>query len=408
MPSIVLSLIIVAIAIALPALWVIRSISLRRNVFDSGGVAGQIKERGKRIPNTGGIAIFVALALPLAAALAGSLWLDPADLPQTRWTGALAAHLPGLASSARAGLVLLGCLTLLHVLGLIDDRRPLGPFLKLVIMLVPAATVVVLTDSRLLTMLDAPVGGAWLSIAITVLWIVAITNAINFIDNMDGLCAGVAAVASVFFLLAALLSGQWFVAGTLALLLGALLAFLVFNFPPATMYMGDAGSLVVGFTLAFLTVRTTFVPIERWTFYTPYSTTTGTGNAGPLHAVLMPLLILAVPLYDFITITCLRLYQGKSPFVGDMQHVSHRLVARGLSRRAAVLVLWGFTAVSGCSALLLRSLTVWQAAVVGLQILILFLILAVIEFAGSESPIRKAAPSTPPAPPAPSPAPSLP
>jgi len=83
-------------------------------------------------------------------------------------------------------------------------------------------------------------------------------------------------------------------------------------------------------------------------------------------------------------------------------------VARGLSRRAAVLVLWGFTAVSGCSALLLRSLTVWQAAVVGLQILILFLILAVIEFAGSESPIRKAAPSTPPAPPAPSPAPSLP
>jgi UDP-GlcNAc:undecaprenyl-phosphate GlcNAc-1-phosphate transferase len=389
MPPLVLSLILLAIAIALPALWVVRAISLRRGAFDSGGVAGQVKERGKRIPNTGGIAIFLALALPLAAALAAATLLSPSDLPDSPLTSALATHLPGLAAAAPAGFTLLACLTLLHILGLIDDRRPQGPFLKLAIMVAPAAAIVLLTDTRLLTMLDGPAGGSWLSIAITILWIVAITNAMNFIDNMDGLCAGVAAVASLFFLLAALLSGQWFVAGTLALLLGALSAFLVFNFPPATIYMGDGGSLVVGFTLAFLTVRTTFVPLDQATLTTPDTTT----SAIPLHALLMPLLILAVPLYDFITITCLRLYQGKSPFVGDMQHVSHRLVSRGLSRRAAVMVLWGFTAVSGCSALLLRSLNLWQAALVGLQILVLFLILAAIEFAGSDSPLRK--PATP-------------
>src|SRR5207253_7517226 len=96
------------------------------------------------------------------------------------------------------------------------------------------------------------------SVTLTVLWIVAITNAFNFLDNMDGLSAGVAAVATTAFLITALLVGQWFVAATLALLLGALVGFLCFNFPPATIFMGDSGSLVIGFILAVLTVRTTF------------------------------------------------------------------------------------------------------------------------------------------------------
>ena len=98
------------------------------------------------------------------------------------------------------------------------------------------------------------------SILLATLWIVAITNAFNFLDNMDGLSAGVAAVCTTAFLVTTIVIHQWFVAATLALLLGALLGFLLCNFPPAKIFMGDSGSLVIGFILGVLTVRTTFLP----------------------------------------------------------------------------------------------------------------------------------------------------
>src|SRR6185436_2971005 len=101
------------------------------------------------------------------------------------------------------------------------------------------------------------------STLLTVIWITAITNAFNFLDNMDGLSAGVAAVCTIAFLIAALSIGQWFVAGSLALLLGALIGFLCFNFAPATIFMGDSGSLVIGLVLGVLTIRTTYLPAGR-------------------------------------------------------------------------------------------------------------------------------------------------
>src|SRR5581483_2455493 len=102
--------------------------------------------------------------------------------------------------------------------------------------------------------------GRWPSVVLTVLWIGAITNAFNFLDNMDGLSAGVAAVCTAAFLVAALSIKQWFVASALTLLLGSLLGFLCFNFPPATIFMGDSGSLLIGLMLGVLTVRTTYIP----------------------------------------------------------------------------------------------------------------------------------------------------
>ena len=124
----------------------------------------------------------------------------------------------------------------MHILGLWDDRKALGPYFKLVVQLSFVTVMVVCGDIRILTFL-----GRWPSLIVTVLWIGAITNAFNFLDNMDGLSAGVASVCAVAFLVTALSIGQWFVAAGLALLLGAMLGFLWHNFPPAKIFMGTAG-----------------------------------------------------------------------------------------------------------------------------------------------------------------------
>jgi UDP-GlcNAc:undecaprenyl-phosphate GlcNAc-1-phosphate transferase len=291
--------------------------------------------------------------------------------------GALVEHAPGVRAETPLAVLVLGSMLLLHVLGLLDDRRPLGPWVKLAIMGVPAIAVPVLSDTRLLTLLDAPVGGPWASITMTALWFLVVTNAMNFMDNMDGLAAGVAAIAGSCFLAATLIHGQWFVASCLALLIGACLGFLWFNFPRpggARVFMGDGGSLVLGFLLAFLTTRTTYVPSGGTP--TPYL-------AGAWYAVFMPLVVLAVPIYDFVSVVLIRLSQGRSPFVGDLQHLSHRLVQRGLSRAAAVFVIYGLTAVTGISGIVLGSLRPWQAGLVAAQTIVILLVIALFEYASA-------------------------
>lgn len=380
MVTAVLCLIPLALVLSLPLTALMRMLGHRLNALDGPGVAGQVKAASRRVPNTGGIAVFVALVVPMAvgaALLSLASRSEPEGsmlAPLFRAVPALSEHLPGIAAQLPALGVLIACLLVLHAMGVIDDRRPIAASPKMLVMLgVAAAACVLIPGSRLLTLLDPFVGGPWLSYVLTVLWIVAVTNAFNFLDNMDGLSAGVAVIASAFFLVAALVNPtpQWFIAACLALLVGALLGFLFFNFPwrgPATIFLGDSGSLVVGFLLAFLTVRTTFVPPA------------GAGAPSAWYAVFMPLVVLAVPLYDFTSVTIIRLSQGKSPFVGDLQHFSHRLVQRGLSRRAAVVVIHGLTAVTAIGGISLSSLKPWQAALVGIQTLLVLMVLAVWEW----------------------------
>lgn len=379
MPALCALLVLVGLAVAVPATWAARAIGRRLNALDAPGVAGQVKEAPRRVPNTGGIGIFLGFAAPIAAALvavnSGAADRLAAGFP------AVAPHLPGLAARTGDALILLGAILVLHVVGLIDDRRPLGPFGKLGVMALAAAAAAYLTDTRLLTMLDAFPAGHLLSVALTVLWIVVITNAFNFLDNMDGLSAGVAAICGASLLAAAVVAEQWFVGAALALLIGALLGFLVFNFPwhsgrGASVFMGDGGSLVVGFVLAFLSVRITWVG----TVAGPDGGAAA-GVGAPAWGVLMPVIALAVPLYDFASVTIIRLSQGRSPFVGDLQHFSHRLVRHGLSRRAAVLVIYGCTAVTGIGAISLPKLEWWQAALVGVQTLIVLMVIALYEWA---------------------------
>lgn len=397
MSSAVLLLIAAAFLIAWPLAWLVRRISTRLGAFDSAGVAGQVKLTRRKVPNTGGIAVFWGIVLPIVVGLP-LVGIDGGRLI-TALVPAAEVHLAGMRSQTGLAVSLVACLAALHVLGLIDDRRPMGPWIKLAIMAAPALVIPLLfPQTRLLTLLDGSVGGPWLSIAITVVWFVVITNAMNFMDNMDGLSAGVAAVAATFFLIATLLQPQpqWFVAAVLALVVGSCAGFLVFNFPwrrPASIYMGDGGSLVLGFVLAFLTVRTTYLPHVAKTFEIaagPMAGTTETAwvSTVPWYAVLMPVIVLAVPLYDFVSVVLIRLSQGRSPFVGDTQHLSHRLVRLGLSRRAAVCVIYGMTAIAGVTGVLLSKLDRWHALLAGLQVLMLLVVLAMFEFAKSREDRR--------------------
>ena len=316
-------------------------------------------------PLGGGVAIYLGLAGPMVVALA---LFTSITFVTRAGTDNYSFHLAaGARGQTPLALGFLAAMLGMVVLGLFDDRRALGPFVKLAVQLGITTAFVALADVRALTALDHYGLGRVPSVVVTVLWIGAITNAFNFLDNMDGLSAGVAAVCSAAFLCVTLLIGQWFVAAMLALLLGSLLGFLVYNFPPAKIFMGDAGSLLVGFTLGVLTVQTTFLP-------------TGRDLAGGWYAVLAPLVVLALPLYDMVTVSAIRIGRGKSPFVGDTNHFSHRLVARGMSRRTAVLCLYLVTAATSMAAILLIYVpTPFAAWLVFAQTLLILGVVALLE-----------------------------
>lgn len=366
MIALVFTLIPVAFVCSLGGTWLVLRLSRRVGAFDTEAIAGQVKAERRAIPNTGGVGIAIGVLGPMVVGLAmlsahaGGMVDLVTLLPESA-----AKHLPGMVDMLGLGWVLVAATLGLHVLGVIDDRRPLGPGVKLFAMIVAATAIAWLTDTRLLELLNARVGGQWLSIVITVVWFVAITNAFNFIDNMDGLSAGVAAIAGVCLLATSLLAGQLFVPALLALVVGSACGFLVLNFPPARIFMGDGGSLVLGFLLAFATVRVTYLPEA--------------GAAFEPHALFTPFIILAIPLYDLVSVVAIRLRQGRSPFVGDLQHFSHRLVESGLSRRNAVLVIYGCTLVTALGGVAMPTLSGWQAGLVFAQTVCVLLVLAVFE-----------------------------
>ena len=374
-------MILLCVAFAVPALLIsacatalLIRLGNRFKTFDTAPMEGQVKAEQRPVPNTGGIAITAAIVLPILAVLAAAHTGSVSEDAPRLFLEAQ-AHFEGIRDKTPLALALVGCLVALHILGLVDDRRPLPWLPKLAVMLALPALLATFTDTRLLTMLDAHAGGTWLSILVTILWFAAVTNAMNFMDNMDGLSAGTAIAAALAFLASALLSEQWFVAAALATLIGACRGFLFFNFPykrnaRARIYMGDSGSLVIGFMLAFLTTRTTY-----------YADAAESPN---WYAALMPLIVLAIPLYDLVSVCLIRLRQGKSPFVGDLQHFSHRLVRRGFTPRTAVAIIWMLTAITAISGVALHAVEPWQASLIALQTALVLIMIAFMERASSE------------------------
>lgn len=273
---------------------------------------GHRKIHSEPIALAGGLAVFTGIALPIVVAI-GVVALglfDPAT--QRAVAHGLARRGPQLAA------VLGGCLAMV-ALGWLDDRYELRPATKfggqVLIALIVAASGVRIT-------LFVP--SAVFSLLITALWIVTLTNAFNFLDNMNGLCAGVGAVAAFAFGMKAAIGGQYLVALLAFLAFGALAGFLPYNFPKASAFLGDAGSHLVGFLLAVLAILPHFYSTEH-----------------PIRlAVFNPLLILVVPLVDMAWVVIIRWRLGKPFYVGDNNHLSHRLVRRGLTKPRAVLVIW--------------------------------------------------------------------
>lgn len=305
-----------------------------------------------------------AVLLPLLGGLACAKAIDLAGRPT--WVPAEALkHLPGALSKAPQLIVIAVGALVLFAAGLVDDLRELAWGWKLLLQVGVAAGTVAAGVRLSLFMEEGPAWTHAVAAVVTVLWMVGVTNAFNFLDNMDGLSIGVAIVCSVSFLVVAVLTGQDFIALFLAALLGACVGFLPYNFSPASVFLGDAGSTVIGFLLASLTVLFTF-----------YS------EGYPLFAVLVPLIVLAVPLFDTVTVIWIRVREGRSPFRGDNSHLSHRLVALGLSRPAAVLTIWLLTLVTGVSAVLLYQVQALGAALVAAQVVLVLAIVVILETSG--------------------------
>lgn len=232
--------------------------------------------------------------------------------------------------------------SLMSFLGVWDDRRSLDPLLKLAGQFL-AASILVFTGVRVGTFPWEP-----LNIALTLGWVVVITNSMNLLDNMDGLSGGVAAAAAIYFLLLALMNGQVLVGALSAALVGASLGFLVYNFNPASIFMGDAGSLFLGFVLAAVGIKLRFpdgLQIVTW---------------------MVPVLILGLPLFDTALVIVSRLRRGFNPLATPgRDHASHRLVAMGFTRREAVLVCYLVCAGLGVIALFVTEASLVEGYVVG-------------------------------------------
>jgi UDP-GlcNAc:undecaprenyl-phosphate GlcNAc-1-phosphate transferase len=306
-----------AFATALLALPLWRKWCLRTGLVDD---PGHRKIHDQAMPLAGGLTVMTALLVPtilatLALCFRQSLKIPPLDDTTTP----LLTH--GVHKrSLELAAIFIGAIGMLLV-GLWDDKhesRPAGKFLCQF-----AVAVLVAASGARITLF---VPSTLFSFAITILWILTVINAFNFMDNMNGLCGGLGAIGAFYFGLTAATAPvpQYLVALIAFLTCGALAGFLPYNFPRAQSFLGDSGSHLVGYLLAVLAILPHF--------YTP--------KTGHTLAVLTPLLILAVPLGDLVWVVILRWRMGKPFYVGDNNHLSHRLVRLGLSRTRAVLVIW--------------------------------------------------------------------
>lgn len=287
-----------------------RRLALRRAVLDSPDGARKVQKAP--VPYLGGLAIAAATTLALlgASAIRGY----PAD------------DLP----------LLLGVLVpalMLALVGLLDDLRGLTPAPRF---LAQTAAAIVTTGFLVSAGTGAQLSAfGVVNFALTLVWIVGVTNSLNLIDNMDGAASGTAAIAALAFFFMALLNGQYLVAGLAAVLAGTCLGFLWWNRHPASIYMGDSGSLFIGFLLAAIAIR---IDLR---------------DALPTVALLAPALVLALPVLDTSLVVVSRIRRGVSPFTGGLDHLSHRIRRTGRSVKQTVRLIWGGAAVAGLVALLI-------------------------------------------------------
>ena len=281
-------------------------------------------------PTLGGVGMFISFTLAILA-----LWLIGADhnMFQQRW-------------SIFIGVVIM------FAVGLYDDFRPIHPPTKLIFQIL-SATLVIFFGGNTINFFRWPIA----NIILTFFWLVGLTNAFNLLDNMDGLAGGVSFIAAIFLSIFFWRTGYQDLLVISMTLAGSILGFLVFNFPPAKIFMGDSGSMLLGFSLAALAIA------RR------------TQASNVLAIVGVPILVFLLPIIDTSLVTITRILRGQSPATGGRDHTSHRLVAFGLSERQAVLILYLITIVSGLASI---GIEAWDYDLSLVLIPILLIVLALI------------------------------
>ena len=338
----------------------VRRVASRVGLLDR---PGERKIHQIPIPLGGGIGIWCGVVVPLLIVyLAANLSVRVDGV----FPESITLYSRGIAESGCRLATLLGLASVLFLLGIIDDRYGIDWKIRIAVEFIVAIITVILGWEATFF-----VNFPFLTKLVSVLWIVGLTNSFNLLDNMDGLSSGVAVICASF-LTAILLffspnpdSGQpqIFMAGFLILLIGGVMGFWFHNMPKARLFMGDGGAYFVGYLLAAITLSATF-----------------TGNGSPSRAVLSPHCIYAVPLYDTLSVIFIRLAHGKSPFVGDTNHYSHRLVDIGLSKTGAVLTIYLTTAICCIGAIFLYQVNRFSAWLIGIQIAMVLFLNAILEF----------------------------
>jgi UDP-GlcNAc:undecaprenyl-phosphate/decaprenyl-phosphate GlcNAc-1-phosphate transferase len=311
----------------------VRELAIRVGMVDS---PGPRKVHLTPIPLLGGLAIYAGVMLSILIV----------------FDGAARAQSFGIVTGA----------TLVAVVGFIDDRGWLHHQVKLFVAM-PLAAVILLASGVRANVFEALVGGTsgnWLDAVLTVVWVVGITASFSILDHMDGLCAGVAAMASIFFAMLAYLNGQTVVTTLAAATLGAAAGFLRWNFKPAKIFMGDGGAMFLGFLMATLALKLRFE------------------HAANLSGWLAPVLILGATIFDTTLVTISRSRRGLLPFTTPgKDHSAHRLANLGLGQRGAVLAIYLVGAICGGAGVLVSYLSTARAAMLGVFVLGVMLVAVV-------------------------------
>lgn len=353
-----------SLLVAFVAAFLVRRLAPRYGLVDR---PNNRKVHQNATPLGGGLAIWFGVMLPFAIGQVVLWLLQQESLVERIPIPDLARpHLEGMRSQVGSLWLMLAAGTILMIVGLLDDLRELNWGLRLLIQFVVAAACVFLFGWKATAFIGIPI----LTGLLSVFWIVALINSFNMLDNMDGLSGGVAAIAAGGLAILMLLSKdpetgqpQLFVAGLLLVIVGALLGFLIHNRPPARIFMGDAGSYFVGFCIAVATLLATYA---------------GYRSEGK-HSVLAPILVMAVPIYDMLTVLWIRWREGRSLFQADKCHLSHRLVDLGLSKGQAVLTIYLLTMVCTMSALLLHQVDRAGAVILVVVVCCVLSLIAILE-----------------------------
>jgi UDP-GlcNAc:undecaprenyl-phosphate/decaprenyl-phosphate GlcNAc-1-phosphate transferase len=309
------------------------------------------------VPLLGGLAIYAGFTLTVALHfLFLSLFRNTSLVELVPDT--VLKNIPGVLAQSKKLLAFLFGGMIIFLVGLIDDRWEMKPLVKLACQ-VGVAFFIAVCGIKITFFIRSDL----LSTLATVLWIVTVINAFNFFDNMDGLCAGVAAIASIFFFFTSATMHEFFISLMLTVIAGSLLAFLRFNFSPASIYMGDAGSMFIGYVLASLTVLATYYSTSQQTFF----------------PVILPVIVLAVPLYDLAVVMLMRVRRGLSVFKASPHHFSFRLLSLGMSVRNATLMIYLITFCTGLAAVLLPHVGTTGAVLVLIQVMVILIIIGLLE-----------------------------